>query len=92
MKYRIDTSRSGLTIRVEDLGEDQDKVLEAFQQCKEGRCSCPTEEYRKLEGLEIEPGGDSITLRLHPSPGLELDQSEIENCLEYTRNQLDADE
>lgn len=92
MKYRIDKVRSGLTIRVEDLGEDQDKVLEAFQQCREGRCACPTEEYRKLDSLEIEPGEGSITLHLSPSPGLELDQSEIENCLEYTRNRLDADE
>lgn len=88
MKYQIDKDQDRLDVHVDELGDEQAQAMEAFQACQEGRCSCPTDEYRKLESLEIESGDGSLTLRLTPKAGLKLDESEIEKCLDYTQGQL----
>jgi hypothetical protein len=90
MKYRMDEDQGRIDIHVGELGDDQGKALDAFQACQEGRCSCPTDEYQKLETLDIEPGDDSLTLHLTPKPGEELDPSEIEKCLDYTQGKLEG--
>jgi hypothetical protein len=94
MKYRIDKHENGLDIRVDDAKDNQDKLMLAFQDCREGRCSCPTQEYKKLASLEIEQNDKGIQLRLKTKPGESFDQAEINRCLEYTamRVQDDNDE
>ena len=39
---------------------NKEKLLEAFQECSEGRCSCPTQEYEKVEKLDIISTENSI--------------------------------
>jgi hypothetical protein len=84
MKYRIDEKVNGIDISVADVKDKKEKLLEAFRECQEGRCSCPTEEYKKLDSLEIEQSGDGIRLRLKSRHGEPIDKSEIEKCLDYT--------
>jgi hypothetical protein len=91
MKYTIENRNDGMDIEVAESKENQDKLLEAFQECQEGRCTCPTGEYSKLEALEIEEDGYRIRLRLKAKPGEHFDQSEISKCLEYTDNKLGND-
>lgn len=88
MRYQIEKNQDRLDVHIDEVGDDQDQALEAFQACQEGRCSCPTDEYKKLESLEIDPGDGSLTLRLTPKVGLKLDKSEIEKCLDHTQAQL----
>ncbi len=90
MKYRIDKAQDGIEIQVAELGDGQGKILAAFQACQEGRCTCPTDEYKKLESLDIQPGDDSLTLHLTPKAGQELDAAEIEKCLDHTRDQVEG--
>ena len=84
-RYAIDQAGDGLTIRVTETGSGGDGVLTAFQECQEGRCDCPTDEYDKVSTLSVESeGSDAITLRLVPKPGQRFDESEIDACLQHT--------
>lgn len=85
MKYIIDKNEEGIVITVDDVKSKKDTLLKAFQECQEGRCSCPTEEYTKLESMKIEQREDGIQLRLKSKQGVDLDKSEINRCLEYTK-------
>jgi len=91
MKYKIDEKEDGLEVNVDDVKSKKEKLLEAFQECQEGRCSCPTEEYKKLDSMHIEQTEDSIQLRLKNKPGVKLDASEINRCLEYTKERVNKE-
>ena len=88
MQYKIDENCNGIDISVSDAHNDKQKLLEAFRECQEGRCSCPTEEYRKLASLEVAQEGEEIQLRLKSKDGEVIDKSEIEKCLGYTAEQV----
>jgi hypothetical protein len=84
-RYTIDQNDDGLTIRVTETGPGADHLLAAFQECQEGLCACPTDEYEKVSTLSVESeGSDAITLRLVPKPGQRFDESEIDTCLQHT--------
>jgi hypothetical protein len=91
MKYKIEEKEDGIDIKVEEIKEKKEKLLDAFRECQEGRCSCPTEEYKKLESLEIEHGKGCIQLRLKSKEGTKIDKSEINRCLEYTSARIESE-
>ena len=84
MKYSVKPDASGLNIRVEQVGTKQKELLEEFKECAEGRCTCPTAQYGKLESIEIAPGPDRIDIKLKAQAGQTIEQGEIETCLEHT--------
>lgn len=84
MKYKIDRNKNGIDISVADVKNDEQKLLEAFRECQEGRCSCPTEEYKKLDALEVVHSADGIQLHLKSRQGATINTAEIEKCLDYT--------
>jgi hypothetical protein len=88
MRYKIEEKPDRIDIEVSETRGRQDKLLEAFQECQQGRCSCPTREYSKLASLEIDNGDDAIRLKLKSRPGERFDSSEIGKCLEYTREKV----
>lgn len=88
MKYKVDEKKGGIDITVADVGNAKQELLEAFRECQEGRCSCPTAEYKKLQSLEIEQSGDGIQLRLKSKTGEAIDKSEIEKCMDYTAGRV----
>ena len=53
-------------------------------ECQAGQCSCPTNEYEKVEAMDVESSADAIAIRLRAKPGTEFDTREIETCLHYT--------
>jgi len=83
-RYRIHEDKSTVLIEVAEVGEGKEQLLEAFGECQSGQCSCPTNEYDKLESMEVEPGEDLIRMRLEPKPGTKFDTSQIAACLDYT--------
>ena len=89
MKYRIEEKDNGLDISVDDVNDTKEKLLQAFQECREGRCSCPTEEYKKLDSLEIEHNDETIQLRLRSKRGTKINKAEINRCLEYTNERVE---
>ena len=88
MKYKIDQNKNGIDISFADVKNDKQKLLEAFRECQEGRCSCPTQEYKKLDSLEVEHNADGIQLRLKSRHGETIDKAEIAKCLEYTAERV----
>ncbi|MDC1287900.1 hypothetical protein N8198_08435 [Gammaproteobacteria bacterium] len=88
MKYKVESTENEVRIEVSGTRGKQKKLLEAFQECQEGRCTCPTREYSKLDSLEIETGEDTIKLKLKSKPDVKFDDSEISKCLEHTKRKV----
>jgi hypothetical protein len=82
--YRITPSGDGISVELTGIGDSQDELLAAFGDCQNGQCSCPTDEYEKLEGMDLESYDDGIAIHLHAKPGQEFDTEEIATCVEYT--------
>jgi hypothetical protein len=90
MRREVSKSENGLDIKIIDVEGKEGQLLEAFDDCREGRCSCPTDEYRKLESLQVQHGDGKIELRLTAKSGEQLDEAEINRCLDYTEKQIEA--
>ncbi len=71
-----------------DLEGKKAELLEAFQECSEGRCTCPTEEYQKVAALEVTEGDDEIQLSIKAKEDEQIDTAEIEKCLDYTKKRV----
>ena len=84
MKYEVSTSQNGLIINFEVPDKRKEKLLEEFSNCQKGKCSCPTEEYRKLEFLCVESSENNIFLILKPKVDQSFDINEINKCLSHT--------
>ena len=89
MKYKIEEHEKQLDINVEDAGDKKEKLLQAFQQCQQGRCSCPTDEYKKLASLEIEDNENGLKLHIKSKPGTKIDATEINQCMEHTNTKIE---
>ena len=90
-RYRIEQDRAAVVIELADVGGKQEELLEAFGECRAGRCSCPTNEYEKLAALDVEAGDEQITLRLRAKPGTAFDSSELAACLDHTVGKVDRE-
>ena len=84
MKSNISTYDAGLDISVEQVGDSQQALLDAFQDCQEGRCSCKTSEYEKLESMDVQSADDAIRIQLRPRSGATIDESAVRDCLNAT--------
>lgn len=69
-----------------EIENPKEKTLESIQECKEGRCSCKTEEYKKLSSIDINRAEDNLSIVLTPKEGEEINISEIENCIQHATN------
>ena len=88
MKYDIKESGDGLEISVSGIQDKKEKLMQSFQACSEGRCSCRTDEYKKLQSMEIEHSADGIKLKLKSRAGEKFDPSEINKCLIETEKNI----
>ena len=88
MEAKIKATETGIKIDVTDLNGKKEQLLEAFQECSEGRCTCPTEEYQKVESLEVIDSGDAIELSIEAKEDQQIDTAEIEKCLQYTKKRV----
>ena len=84
MEKYIKADVNGLKIELTEIQGKEKQLLAAFQECQEGRCACPTNEYSKLESLEIEQTDGKLYLRLSSKKGEVYDSDEIGKCLHYT--------
>lgn len=89
VKHIVKSSSEGLTIEISETSGQQEQLLAEFQACQEGRCSCPTSEYEKLDSLRIEAVSGKVRLSLRAKSGQVLDGSEIQKCLNHTEKKLD---
>jgi len=84
MRYNITQDGEAVEIHVQDTGERAPQVLASLQECQEGRCSCPTDQYDRLASIEVGGGEGELTVHLTPRPGEHLDPDELRACMDYT--------
>jgi hypothetical protein len=92
MKYSVHRSGSSVKITVDGVGSKQTELLKEFSECAEGRCSCPTAQYEKVESMQVTPGEDQLSITLKPKPGKIIDQDDIKKCLEHTTRKVGEDQ
>ena len=92
MKSKISKNKNGIDIKITELNGEQEKLVAAFQECSEGRCTCPTQEYQKVETLHIVGTDESIQLSIKSKPNTVINTQEIEKCLEYTKDKVSKKE
>ena len=84
-RYTIDQHKDGLTIRLTETGTGTDQLLGLLQECQEGRCDCPTDEYEKVSSLSVERHDDDVVMmQLRSKPGERLDESGVRACIQHT--------
>jgi hypothetical protein len=88
-RYWIDRDPHGIAIELTEVAGRQEDLLDAFEQCQSGHCTCPTDEYKKMAGMDVASTDDEIVLRLAAKPGARFDVAEISACLDYTVSKIE---
>ncbi|MDX1690910.1 MAG: hypothetical protein R3290_07800 [Acidimicrobiia bacterium] len=79
-----------LEVDIPDPGPARAAIADTLQRCCEGRCSCPTEEVRKVDSLDVEDGTGSLHLTFHPRSGERLDVVEIDRAVYWAIGEATA--
>ncbi len=91
MKYKIESAESKLNIFIKSKAEEREALLSNFELCQKGQCNCPTDEYKKLQSLNISSLDDELILNLESKPNQVFDINEIKKCLDFTSSKLKKD-
>ena len=83
-QYSISSDASAVSIELTGVGGREKELLEAFQKCQQGTCTCPTDQYQNVASMTVNANESRIAVHLEPKPGAQLDVSEIATCLDYT--------
>ncbi len=84
MRYSITGAGEDVEIRVQETGNHAPQLLASLQECREGRCGCPTDQYDRLADMAIQVDGDEVAVRLRPRDDETLDVNQLQACLDYT--------
>lgn len=90
MKHTVEKTASGLRITAAVDTDKQAALLEEFNKCASGTCSCPTPQYGKLEAIDVHAQPGLVSVELTAKAGEAIDTEDIERCLEHTAKQLGA--
>lgn len=82
--FNITPRSTGVSIRLQGVGEEKAALLESFEECASGTCGCPTNEYDKVASMEVHSDADAITIELRTRPGEIIDEASVSDCLQYT--------
>ncbi|MDA8201249.1 MAG: hypothetical protein M0Z49_00505 [Chloroflexi bacterium] len=82
--YSIKDEDASVAIEITGVAGQQAELLEAFGECQQGQCSCPTNEYERVAKMSVEHADDRIVITLEAKPGTRFDAAEIAACLDYT--------
>lgn len=88
MKYDIKETAAGLAINAHVPPEQQSKLLEEFNKCANGTCSCPSTQYNKLAAIDVQQSADGVNVALTVKAGEVIDKADIQRCLDHTVAQV----
>ncbi len=88
MKYKIESDKNKINIYIKSKADEREALLSNFELCQKGQCSCPTDEYKKLQSLKINFINDELVLYLEAKPNQLFNVNEIKKCLDYTSNEV----
>ena len=80
MKIKSTQVGQALTVNIGDV-TNQSAILETIAGCADGTCACSTDEYKKVQSIDIVSGPDSIQLNIEVKPGEVIDPNCISDCL-----------
>lgn len=86
--YTVTRKPNGLQIHVQNTGGQEQGLLHALQECQDGRCSCPSAEYVKLQSMQVTVTPDTVDVDLQARSGTDLDPVAVQNCLDYIVTRL----
>lgn len=89
MKYSVKADGSNVEITVTEVGTKQAALLTELNECVEGRCSCPTPQYAKVQEMQIAPSADQVVVKLTAKSGESIDHSDILKCLDHTTRKVE---
>lgn len=88
MKHEIKQQNEKLTIKISGIKDKQNELISSFESCQQGKCDCPTDEYKRLDSMNINSNENDIVLNLKSKQGQFFSKSEIEKCIEFTVNKI----
>ncbi|HKJ26316.1 MAG TPA: hypothetical protein VJ965_01645 [Anaerolineales bacterium] len=91
-KFEITETDKGLNIEVKASAGQEQQLLDEFQKCQQGQCSCPTDEYKKLEKMDLDMKDGEIQIQLTAKQDQKFNREEITRCLEHTTNSQKTDQ
>jgi hypothetical protein len=89
MRYQITAHGDDVDIKVTGTAGRAEQLLASLQQCQQGLCACPTDQYDRLADMDVRTDDHAVTVRLTPRTGEYLDVDELRACLDYTLTQAD---
>ena len=89
MKYSLEGDGSNIKITVQAAGTKQADLMKELNECAEGRCSCPTPQYAKVQIMQVAPSADQVIVTLTARPGETIDQADINKCLDHTTRKVE---
>lgn len=84
MKITLEQRDDGIELSLSELAGREDKLLRAFEACRDGRCDCPMRRHQQLAGMDVAHGCGTITLRFYARDGEQFDIEAVGRCLGRT--------
>lgn len=89
MKYQIKNQPGEVSIDLYGAQQNKGQLIEELQKCATGKCSCPTDEYDKVDSFHVSVDSEAIKVFITTKEGESIDSEEIEKCLQHTRNHIE---
>ena len=67
-QYSISSDASAVSIELTGVGGREKELLEAFQKCQQGTCTCPTDQYHNVASMTVNANESRIAVHLEPKP------------------------
>jgi hypothetical protein len=91
IKFAVQGDGAKLHITISGAAGKQAELSNALQECAEGRCTCPTSQYEKLQSVDISQNDDKVQVTLTAKAGEAIERQAIDRCLEYTASQVSGE-
>lgn len=85
MKIQSNQVGEKLTVAITEVS-DKRSIIDTIASCTDGHCACSSDEYQKVESLEISSGSNFIQLDIAVKPGETIDPACISECLDPDQN------
>lgn len=82
VQMKIESTQVGtkLVVNLTNL-ENQKSIIETLNTCADGQCACSSDEYKKVENMDVEVDRNSIQINIAVKPGEVIDPNCISDCL-----------
>jgi hypothetical protein len=87
MKYQVESTDTGLEVRIDDVAGQEQALLDSIRQCRQSAWACPSGECMNIGTMEERAGDGCIFLTVTSRAGAKLSTAGFEQCLAYMLSQ-----